>query len=224
MREGCLLSNRERDFWFISRESMMLSNTPRDECVIKYQAIHQDSGPPVHILLNQLDEVRTKLFDLGLVGVYPDGVGYGNVSIRHEAGCIISGTATGSMRVLGAGGYCYVRSFDLQNNKVLTAGPVKASSESMTHCAIYQANPLMQCVLHIHNRELWERLLSQGYDSTSVDIPYGTPQMALSMATLACTKTEPSDLIVMAGHEEGIVAYGQTIFCAFDQIKTILAN
>ena len=188
---------------------MMMSNTPRDEGVIKYQAIHQDSGPPVHILLNQLDEVRTKLFDLGLVGVYPDGVGYGNVSIRH---------------VLGAGGYCYVRSFDLQNNKVLTAGPVKASSESMTHCAIYHANPLMQCVLHIHNRELWERLLSQGYDSTSVDIPYGTPQMALSMATLACTKTEPSDLIVMAGHEEGIVAYGQTIFCAFDQIKTILAN
>jgi len=203
---------------------MMMSNTPRDEGVIKYQAIHQDSGPPVHILLNQLDEVRTKLFDLGLVGVYSDGVGYGNVSIRHEAGCIISGTATGSRRVLGAGGYCCVRSFDLQNNKVLTAGPVKASSESMTHCAIYQANPLMQCVLHIHNRELWERLLSQGYDSTSVDIPYGTPQMALSMATLACTKTEPSDLIVMAGHEEGIVAYGQTLFCVFDQIKTILAN
>ena len=223
MREGHLLGNRERDFWLISRESMM-SNTLRDEGVIKYQAIHQDSGPPVHILLNQLDEVRTKLFDLGLVGVYPDGVGYGNVSIRHEAGCIISGTATGSMRILGVGGYCVVRSFDLQNNIVLTAGPVKASSESMTHCAIYQANPLMQCVLHIHNRELWERLLSQGYDSTSVDIPYGTPQMALSMATLACTKTEPSDLIVMAGHEEGIVAYGQTIFCAFDQIKTILAN
>jgi len=202
----------------------MMSNTLRDEGVIKYQVIHQDSGPPVHILLNQLDEVRTKLFDLGLVGVYPDGVGYGNVSIRHEAGCIISGTATGSMRVLGVGGYCVVRSFDLQNNIVLTAGPVKASSESMTHCAIYQANPLMQCVLHIHNRELWERLLSQGYDSTSVDIPYGTPQMALSMATLARTKTEPSDLIVMAGHEEGIVAYGQTIFCTFDQIKTILAN
>jgi hypothetical protein len=223
MREGHLLGNRERDFWLISRESMM-SNTLRDEGVIKYQAIHQDSGPPVHILLNQLDEVRTKLFDLGLVGVYPDGVGYGNVSIRHEAGCIISGTATGSMRILGVGGYCVVRSFDLQNNIVLTAGPVKASSESMTHCAIYQANPLMQCVLHIHNREIWERLLSQGYDSTSVDIPYGTPQMALSMATLACTKTEPSNLIVMAGHEEGIVAYGQTIFCAFDQIKTILAN
>ena len=202
----------------------MMSSALRDEGVIKYQAIHQDSGPPVHILLNQLDEVRTKLFDLGLVGVYPDGVGYGNVSIRHETGCIISGTATGSMRILGVGGYCVVRSFDLQNNIVLTAGPVKASSESMTHCAIYQANPLMQCVLHIHNRELWERLLSQGYDSTSVDIPYGTPQMALSMATLACTKTEPSDLIVMAGHEEGIVAYGQTIFCAFDQIKTILAH
>ena len=201
-----------------------MSKSLRDDGIIKYHAVHKNSSPPDHINLDQLDEVRTKLFDLGLVGVYSDGIGYGNVSIRNGTGCIISGTSTGAVRALGAGGYCYVRSFDLKLNSVNTEGPILASSESMTHCAIYQAHSSVQCVLHIHNRALWQKLLDNGYESTSADIPYGTPQMALSMATLACTKTEPSDLIVMAGHEEGIVAYGQTIFCAFDQIKTILAN
>ena len=145
-----------------------------------------------------------------------------NVSIRNEAGCIISGTSTGSIRVLGAGGYCYVRSFDLKQNTVKTEGPIFASSESMTHCAIYQANSSVQCVLHIHNRELWQKLLDHGCESTPAQIPYGTPQMAVSMATLVATNLEPSNLLVMAGDEEGIVAYGQTINSAFDQIKAAL--
>lgn len=199
-----------------------MSNLPRDDGVIKYQAIHKDSSVPVHLYLNQLDEVRTKLFDMGLVGVYSDGIGYGNVSIRNEAGCIISGTATGSIRVLGARGYCYVRAFDLMQNTVKTEGPVLASSESMTHCAIYQANSSVQCVLHIHNRELWLKLLDHGCKSTPAHIPYGTPQMAVSMATLVAANLGPSNLLVMAGHDEGIVAYGHTINSALDQIQAAL--
>ena len=196
----------------------------RDDGVIKYQAIHQNGSPPTHVLLNQLDQVRTQLFDLGLVGIYPDGIGYGNVSIRHESGCIISGTATGGARILGASGYCYVRSFNVKQNTVRTEGPINASSESMTHCAIYKANSLVQCVLHIHHGNLWQRLLQEGYDSTSADIAYGTPQMALAMASLVNTKLAPASLFVMAGHDEGIVAYGPTIALAFDQIKAILVN
>jgi hypothetical protein len=201
-----------------------MSKSLRDDGVIKYQAIHKNSSSPVHINLNQLDEVRTKLFDLGLVGVYSDGIGYGNVSIRNDTGCIISGTSTGAVRVLGAGGYCYVRSFDLMLNSVNTEGPVLASSESMTHCAIYQAHSSVHCVLHIHNLKLWQKLLGHGCDSTSADIPYGTPQMALSMASLVSAKLAPANLLVMAGHDEGIVAYGHTITSAFDQIKAILNN
>jgi hypothetical protein len=82
----------------------------------------------------------------------------------------------------------------------------------------------VQCVLHIHNRALWQKLLDNGCESTSADIPYGTPQMALSMATLVSSKLAPSNLLVMAGHDEGIVAYGHTISSAFDQIKAVLNN
>lgn len=201
-----------------------MNHSTRDEGIIKYQAIHKNGSPPEHILLNKLESIRTKLFDLGLVGIYPDKVSYGNVSIRHEAGCIISGTSTGAARVLGKSGYCYVRGFDLQKNMVYTQGLINASSESMTHCAIYHAHSLVQCVLHIHNREIWKKLLDQGHDATSVNIPYGTPQMALSMAALVNAKVKPSGLLVMAGHEEGIIAYGQTISLAFAQIKELLVH
>ena len=196
-----------------------MSHSIRDDGVIKYIAIHQDNNPPNHAFLIQLDEIRTKLFDLGLVGVYPDGIGYGNVSIRHQEGCIISGTATGQIRALGAGRYCYVRSFDLTRNTVHTEGPVRASSESMTHCAIYLAAALVNCVLHIHHPMLWSRLLKEGRLSTPANIPYGTPQMAQSIASLVNGITSKSGLLVMAGHEDGIIAYGETIDLAYDQIK-----
>ena len=201
-----------------------MSHSQRDEGVVKYHAIHQNAKSPDHPLLDQLDQVRTDLFDLGLIGLYPDGIGYGNVSIRCDSGCSISGTATGGRRILGVDGYCYVQSYNIEKNLVFTKGPLNASSEAMTHCAIYQADPLIKCVLHIHSKVLWEALLNQEYDSTSADIPYGTPQMAMSIAVLVKAGKKFSDLIVMAGHEDGIVAYGQTIPSAFQQIKMILPN
>ena len=199
-----------------------MSAQPKDEGVIKYHAIHENSSSPVHPLLSQLDDARTVLFDLGFVGAYSDGIGYGNVSIRHQSGCIISGTGTGSIRVLGASAYCSVHAFDIEHNTVYTAGPVNASSESMTHCAIYKANPLIQCVLHVHHRELWSRLLEEGHPFTPVDIPYGTPQMAKSMLSLVKDGVTPFGILLMAGHEEGIVTYGQTIYSALNQIKILL--
>lgn len=198
--------------------------SPRDEGVVKYHAVHHDGHVQTHPLLNKLDQARTQLFDLGLVGVYPDGVGYGNVSIRHESGCIISGTSTGATRILGAAGYCYVRNFYIVANTVFTEGPIQASSESMTHCAIYEANSAIDCVLHIHNLQLWRKLIDQGHPSTPEEIPYGTPQMALEMAAIVKRLANPCSLLVMAGHEEGIVAYGPTIDLALDQIETVFAS
>jgi hypothetical protein len=201
-----------------------MKNLLRDEGVIKYSAIHTNDNPPNHPYLSELDAARTQLYDLGLVGAYPDGIGYGNVSIRHKSGCIISGTATGAERVLGARRYSSVLSFDLHNNIVHTKGLIKASSESMTHCAIYQANSLVQCVLHVHHRELWQKLLQYTNIAIPADIAYGTPQMALSIARLVGAQSKPFGILVMGGLEEGIVAYGQTISLALSQITTVLAN
>ena len=199
-----------------------MSEQRTDEGVVKYHAIHNKSGSPEHPLLGQLDEARTQLFDLGFIGAYSDGIGYGNASIRDQSGCIISGTATGAFRELGASGYCSILAFDIQQNTLYSEGPVSASSEAMTHCAIYKANPLIRCVLHIHGRELWSRLLEEGCPFTPADIPYGTPQMAECMATLVKDAITPFGILVMAGHEEGVISYGQTIYSTLHQIKAAL--
>jgi len=152
-----------------------MSKSLRDDGIIKYHAVHKNSSPPDHINLDQLDEVRTKLFDLGLVGVYSDGIGYGNVSIRNGTGCIISGTSTGAVRALGAGGYCYVRSFDLKLNSVNTEGPILASSESMTHCAIYQ--PIHLCSVYcifiiVHSgKNYWTTVANQHLPIYRMELP-----------------------------------------------------
>lgn len=199
-----------------------MSSLLRDEGVIKFHAVHNEGPAPNHPLLSELDKARTHLFELGLIGAYQDGIGYGNVSVRFESGCIISGTSTGATRILGASGYCYVRNFDIKANTIYTEGPIPASSESMTHCAIYQANPAIRCVLHIHSAILWQQLLNQNYPSTSADTPYGTPQMAIEMASIVTHLDSSSNLLVMAGHEEGIVGYGQTISLALNQILAVL--
>jgi hypothetical protein len=42
------------------------------------------------------------------------------------------------------------------------------------------------------------------------------------MVSLVKDQTTPFGLLVMAGHEEGIVAYGVTILSALNQIKALL--
>jgi ribulose-5-phosphate 4-epimerase/fuculose-1-phosphate aldolase len=192
-----------------------------DEGYVKYHAEHrfaQAQEPPHWAALN---EARTRLHALGLIGVYPGGVGYGNVSIRLAASPVsdekfyISGTATGAKRLLSASDYCLVLSFDIQKNRVESAGPVQASSESMTHGAIYRANPAVRSVIHIHNKAIFEGMLSGGYPATPPTSAYGTPEMAQSIAE--CVKLAEKNsgknagVIVMAGHDEGVIAYGGSV-------------
>lgn len=45
-----------------------------------------------------LNSIRNQLFKLNLIGAYPNGIGFGNLSIRHSnSEFIISGSATGNI-------------------------------------------------------------------------------------------------------------------------------
>ena len=124
--------------------------------VVKYQASHtrgdvetslrtlpagiRETALDALTLFPELDAARTTLHDAGLIGVYPSGIGYGNVSLRLAGNLfLISGSGTGSSRLLGKQGYSLVRAFDPLENTVASFGPVQASSESMTHGAVYGA-------------------------------------------------------------------------------------
>lgn len=163
----------------------------------------------------QLNAARTTLFDLGLIGVTGQGVGFGNLSLRTQGDqFLITGSATGAVRELNAQQYCLVESFSVAHNTVQCRGALDASSESMTHGAIYQANPQVRCVVHGHSRVLFDALLQGNALRTPADVPYGTPAMAQAVTQLVSGQSALPVLFVMAGHDEGVVAYGADIASA----------
>jgi L-ribulose-5-phosphate 4-epimerase len=161
----------------------------------------------------QLELTRAQLFTLGLIGIYPNGIGYGNISVRsaEEKSFIISGSATGGLEHLKQSDYALVTDYNINENTISCTGLTQASSESLTHAAIYQSIPEVSAVLHVHCLWLWEKLLKD-YPVTSVEIEYGTPEMAVAVGKLALEmKDSEEKIIVMGGHHEGILVYGNTL-------------
>lgn len=171
----------------------------------------------------QLESARAQLYGLGLIGIYPDGIGFGNISVRkdHNKSFFISGSATGGKETLSPSDYALVTDYSLMQNTIFCTGIINASSESLTHAAIYQSVPQAGAVIHIHCLRLWEKLLYK-LPTTSHDIEYGTPEMAKAVGELAIhLNNKEEKIIVMGGHREGILSFGQDLIKATQQIITV---
>lgn len=180
-----------------------------EEGVIKYKGNWVKAGAVEGNWFHQLDAVRSRLYLQKLIGENQDGIGYGNISMRHHQNqFIISGTGTGCIEKLEPSHYTLVTGFDFEQNSLTATGPVMASSESLTHAMIYQTRPGVNSVIHVHHHELWNKLLKT-HPSTSKLVPYGTPGMALEMQRLLLSYPNLS-VFAMGGHEEGIIAFGET--------------
>jgi hypothetical protein len=205
--------------------SLFPEKAPVQEGYIKFQCNWEKE--PVDLpegLLLSMNSARQKLRDLGLIGVYPDGIGFGNISVRNADGTsfYITGSATGELPELDSQHYALVTEYDISGNVLSCKGLTKASAESLTHAAFYEAVPEAGAVVHVHCRWLWEKLLHQ-FATTPADIEYGTPEMALAVGDLAQKANSHSDkIVVMGGHPEGIIAFGETLEEATSLIINIL--
>ncbi|MBN1646809.1 MAG: class II aldolase/adducin family protein [Spirochaetales bacterium] len=192
---------------------------------VKYRARRIPRSLPDFPLLNTLNEIRTALYKKKLIGMYGDGIGYGNISIRfRDDSFIISGTATGADSTLEKEQYCLVTSCDPQSNTIRSEGMIDASSESMSHWAIYSTLPETNAVIHIHSRPLFDFMLGGDFPETGSSIPYGTPEMAVAIAALVGKMQAAEGIFVMAGHAEGIIAYGKDLHSAYSLIECIYKN
>jgi L-ribulose-5-phosphate 4-epimerase len=174
-------------------------------------------------IYGMLEDSRSKLYALGLIGMYPDGIGFGNISARYKDGqsFIISGSATGGFANLKQSDYALVTKYSISENTVFCSGQTKASSESMTHAAIYKSLPEVGAVVHVHCFWLWGKLMND-FPSTSSEIEYGTPEMADAVGRLASEIYEnDGKIIVMGGHQEGILVFGSNLIEATAQIINI---
>lgn len=181
-------------------------------------------------LLELMNLWRSRLRDLGLIGALPDGVGFGNISVRafgpqKESGVsragappsdsplsfLISGSGTGRLGRLKPENISLVTSFDLGRNTLSCRGLTEASSESLSHGAIYTAHRDAGAVIHVHSSDLWTGLHGR-VPTTPAAIEYGTPEMAMSLMELSSNLNPGlAHTLVMGGHRDGVMAFGRDL-------------
>ncbi len=191
------------------------------EGVIKYQLNHNNAPLARHISLSKINAWRQIFLKLGLIGQQPDryaGYGFGNISQRLPANhtsdlqFLISGTQTGHIKTLTQSHYCRILKAQPDKNRLASSGETKPSSEALTHASVYQHNKNIQAVIHIHSPEIWHNTQMLNLPHTNANIAYGTPEMAIEVNRLLQSLNNPdSGIFSMSGHEDGIIAFSESM-------------
>jgi hypothetical protein len=195
-------------------------NPTVEEGVIKFTLLYERSAPFPEDLLDDLSSWRNNLWKLGLIGQDKDkygGYAFGNVSMRCDqelealTGCrfLVSGTQTGHLSDLASEHYAGIKACNLERNTVMAIGPVKPSSEAMTHAAVYEQGENIRVVLHAHTPLIWNAAASLAIPQTAKDVAYGTPAMAREIERLfQDTDVRRKRIFAMAGHLDGVISFG----------------
>lgn len=194
-----------------------------NEGYIKYKCHLTERELEQYPEMNEINIVRTELIKLNMIGVYPSGISFGNISIRLRGErFIITGTQTGAMEILQPEHFALVNESDIQRNAIECIGLRSASSESLTHSAFYQTSDTVMSVIHIHHLNLWRKLLYK-VPTIPDTFEYGTPEIAEAVSEMLKSDNQAeSGIIALAGHYEGIISYGMDINLAFEEIKKYL--
>jgi len=192
----------------------------QEEGVIKFDLRYMYAAPETMAPPAALNVWRNRLWDLQLIGQQAGrygGLGYGNVSRRTEAPeitairreFIISGSQTGGLARLDARHYSLVTDWDVQRNRVIARGPVRPSSEALTHGALYDQHDDIRVVFHVHSPAIWRAAERLGLIRSDPAVAYGTPEMAHEIVHLfRDADISRAALFVMGGHEDGVIAFG----------------
>jgi len=194
----------------------------QEEGVIKFDLHFTESGPVTAASLEELIYWRGLLWEQGLIGQDPGrygGYGFGNVSQRapgvlqpnNNMTFIISGSQTGHLHLLTREHFAFVSSCDAYTNRVEAQGPIRPSSESLTHGMVYRQSNDINVVLHAHSPAIWQAADALHLPVTDAAVEYGTPAMAQEVDRLfRQTNVAQQKIFSMGGHEDGIVAFGSS--------------
>ena len=200
------------------------------EGVIKFQLSYQQAELTAAADVSELNAWRTLCVQLGMLGLHPlryDNYGFGNISQRLPGTdqFLISGTQTGGKAVLTAADYALVSHCQLELNQIAATGPCKPSSEAMTHGQLYLLDPDINFVIHAHCPAIWHLANELQLPQTAAEIPYGTIEMAAEVARLfSATTVTRQGIFTMAGHEDGVVAFGSSGAAAFQVLAEYYAK
>lgn len=194
-----------------------LETKEQNEGVIRFSFEQKKSQQAVNPeLIDELNAWRHILFCLKLIGGRLDryqGLGFGNISARESSpyskNFIITGSQTGHFPNLKSGQYVRIEKADLQNFRLVANGDCPPSSESFTHAALYQADPKINYIFHVHSPDLFA--YSNSLLCIDRDIPYGTPEMMSAVRNLSEENSVRPLIFATLGHEDGIFVAGNRI-------------
>ncbi len=175
-----------------------------------------------------IEKYRKKLNELNLIAAYDDGLGFGNISCRKDyqklhktdnPQFLITSSQTGHLKELTGTHYTRVLDFSIEAFSLKTQGALNASSEAVTHAAIYNLNPNIGAIIHFHNLNIWEKMIKAETPSTGKWVIYGTYEMAIAVKDCIGDKTQ--GIFVMKGHREGVIAYGPNLNTTLNIVKKI---
>ncbi|MFQ6100925.1 MAG: class II aldolase/adducin family protein [Anaerolineae bacterium] len=194
----------------------------QQEGVIRFQLEFTPAPPMLLDSLREINAWRKILHLTQLIGQAPDrycGFGYGNISQRlgpfdapeHQRRFVVSGTQTGRLADLTEEHYATVLECYPDQNLVVAEGPIRPSSESLTHGTLYALDDSLRCAIHAHSPHIWRSAQALGIPITHEDVTYGTPEMAEEVRRLF-QETSVRDRLIfaMGGHEDGVVSFGRT--------------
>ncbi|MGB5439329.1 MAG: class II aldolase/adducin family protein [Gammaproteobacteria bacterium] len=201
------------------------------EGVIRFD-LRFSAAAPLAVDLGDLNRWRGILRRRGLIGQEPGrygGYGFGNVSQRltpftaerGKRAFVISGTQTAALEKLDNRHYALVSGWDIGRNRVLASGPVKPSSESLTHAMIYDLDDTLRAVLHVHSPHIWKAAADLDIPLTDSSAEYGTAAMAVEVRRLfEQTTVRQTGIFAMGGHEDGVVSFARDV----EQAGQVLLN
>jgi len=193
------------------------------EGVIKFKYVCEDKSLLIpDEIFDIINPVRLLLKEKDYLGQYPDGISYGNVSLRDKESkeFYITASDTGKIIYTKPCHYVKVTDCDIVNNLCYYKGKALPSSESLSHHIIYSNCSKAKAVIHIHNKPLWLKLKSK-VPTTATNVEYGTVEMVYEIINiLQNTNLRNEKILVMGGHEDGLISFGETI----EEASKILFN
>jgi L-ribulose-5-phosphate 4-epimerase len=178
--------------------------------VVKFKCEWEKKPAVLEILVHEAIIWRNRLFKVGLIGV-EKGLGFGNLSVRLGNTFLITGTQTGHLHNISAENFSLVTKTDISKNQVFAEGPVKPSSEALTHAAIYEKIPNANAIIHVHNKKLWQEFKGK-LPTSGKDIEYGSIELANDIKRLyEQTDLKLLNIFVVGGHEDGLFTYGSSL-------------
>jgi len=201
-----------------------MHETHEKEGVVKYTAQHETARLTFPPEMGELMSWRRQLRALELIGADPQGIGYGNLSIRLYASptFLITSSQSSGLTEVDQQHFARVTVVDLDKNLLRSVGERPPSSEALTHAALYQVNGAIRAVVHVHSNAIWAAWRDR-LPTTKDDVLYGTPEMGYEMLRLHKRKALGGQgVIVMGGHQDGVIAFGPSVGDAAGEILKLM--